>query len=546
MGNFNLNNCYLMCFDSNYTRIKYSTWEEFFTANKDIKIEMLDICCNEGFKWAKTHDDGTFNYKSWSGDEVGFISDGSSTVKTEYNPMYEDTSDTQVRLSVRNGVVDILSGITATPTPITPPKPDKPKTLKTYPEEVLENVYIDDWSLKNNPQTLVEFRSIEKYDTVKDFLDNSLGVNKYDFSLQAQLGFNYSLDDSDGYIKFFNGEKYTFKYMWDNGIPVGDKPPYDKPSFSRKKTYPEARKFIFLEGENFSDGVDEFIIIRNYDKETIDIDLLGYTENKGYSLIEMKEGLLYYDSPPFGGIKWNRIAEISAHALVPTEKPLKNDAFTTYILSGEQMLHLREQEAIYNDMVINTYNYPIPFNPDSLVSKDMTIGTADINIPVQEFKEITNEIPIFEFTIPELPDVNLVTVFPIFRDGITLSYETIRGKVVKGVSVYDCLSNTNYLKIYANDILIDYVNYNIHTQIPINWDNGYLENNGSIGQRIPYFKSFMIILYGKLEQVTEVTKGYIKGSVENLDSLILKDEVDLMNNLFKGGVYYEDSGKTNY
>ena len=147
--------------------------------------------------------------------------------------------------------------------------------------------------------------------------------------------------------------------------------------------------------------------------------------------------------------------------------------------------------------------------------------------------------------MPELPDVNLVTLFPIFKEGITLTYDIIRGKVIKGVSVYDCLSNTNYLKIYADDVLIDYISYNIQTQIPINWDNARLENKGSIGQRVPYFKSYIIIQYDKLEQVSEVTKGYIRGSVENLDSLILKDEIDIMNSLFKGGVYYEDPKKIN-
>lgn len=249
--------------------------------------------------------------------------------------------------------------------------------------------------------------------------------------------------------------------------------------------------------------------------------------------------------PPFDGIKWSRIAEVSAHALIPVKKPIKNDAFTTYVLTGKQMLYLREKEVVYNDMIINTYNFPIAFNPDSLVDRDMHLGSADVNIPVKEFTQITNEIPIFEFEIPELPDVTLVTLFPIFKEGVSLNYDSIRGKVVRGVSVYDCLSNTNYLQIFANDVLIDYVSYNIQTQIPINWDNVKLEKSGSIGQRIPYFKSYIIILYSKLEQVTEVTKGYIKGVVENMDSLILKDEIELMNNLFRGGVYYDDSEKIN-
>ena len=249
--------------------------------------------------------------------------------------------------------------------------------------------------------------------------------------------------------------------------------------------------------------------------------------------------------PPFDGIKGSKIAEVSAHALVSIGAPVKNDAFTTYVLTGEQMLHLRGQGVVYNDMIINTYNFPIAFDSDSLIERDMHIDGSDVDIPVKEFKDITNEIPIFEFTIPELPDVTLVTLFPIFKEGISLNYDSVRGKVLKGVSVYDCLSNTNYLKIYADDVLIDYVSYNIQTQIPINWDNVQLEKSGTIGQRIPYFKSYMIILYGKLEQVTEVTKGYIRGSVENMDSLILKDELELMNNLFRGGVYYDDSEKIN-
>ena len=330
--------------------------------------------------------------------------------------------------------------------------------------------------------------------------------------------------------------------MYDNGIPVGEEPPYNELDSNRQRTYPDAKKFIFLKGEDYIDGIDEFIVIRSYDKESIDIDLMGHGED--FRLIKMVSETST-DDPPFKGIDQNRIAEISCHALIPVEIPLKNNAFTTYVLSGDQMLKLREDRIIYNDMVINTYNYPIAFNPDYLVDTEMKIGTADTNVPVKEFKQITNEIKIFEFTMPELPDVNLVTLFPIFKEGITLTYDIIRGKVIKGVSVYDCLTNTNYLKIYADDVLIDYISYNIQTQIPINWDNVRLENKGSIGQRVPYFKSYIIIQYDKLEQVSEVTKGYIRGSVENLDSLILKDEIDIMNSLFKGGVYYEDPKKIN-
>lgn len=546
MENFNLNNCYIKAFNASYDRISYETWDEFYTAVKGTKVTRIDLCCREGYIWQKTADDGTFIYHSWSGDEVVNISDGNDIVSTKYNPMKnEPIDDTTVRLSTSSAdMLQYITGITATPLSLAPPKPDKPYPLKTYPDEILENVYIDDWAivLDVTVEPPVRKKVVRDYSTVKDFLDKSSGRTKKAITLQAQKGFNFSLSDDDGSITFYNGETYTFKYMYDHGIPVGDEPPYNEPDSYRDKTYPDARKFIFLKGEEYIDGIDEYIVIRSYDHETIDIDLMSHGQD--YRLIKMLSETST-DSPPFSGIDENRIGEINCHALIPVEIPLKNDAFSTYILSGEQMNNLRDNMVIYNDMVINTYNYPIPFNPDSLLDTEMKIGTADTNIPVKEFKQIKNEIQIFEFTIPELPDVNLVTLFPIFKEGITLTYDIIRGKVIKGISVYDCLSNTNYLKIYADDVLIDYVSYNIQTQIPINWDNVKFENKGSIGQRIPYFKSYIIIQYDKLEQVTEVTKGYIRGSVENLDSLILKDEISIMDSLFKGGVYYDDSKKVN-
>lgn len=294
MPDYILNNCYLRCPDSDYDDIIYNTWNEFYTANKSrSKLDYVDICCNDGYKWTKTPDDGTYIYKYGTINETIPISSGKYKIKIEYNPRSGDVSDTEVRLTLgfMSGlnIINFLGGINATPTslaPVEPPKPNKPNTLKTYPEEVLENVYIDNWKLNRDGQGGY-VRIIEPYDTVKDYLNKSYREYKTNFTLQAQAGFNFALDDSDGYIKFYDGKKYTFKYMWDNGIPVGDQPPYNSPDVSRQLKYPDARKFIFLKGEEYSDGIDEFIVIRRYDKETIDIDLLGY--NNGNSLIEMSK-----------------------------------------------------------------------------------------------------------------------------------------------------------------------------------------------------------------------------------------------------------------
>ena len=298
MADFILNNCYLVDYDIYDRRITYDTWDEFYTANKDKARGpyIIDICCDDGYKWTKTHADGTFAYQGWPDAVTVYISDGAgSNVSVKYNPNADyggKNDDTEVSLNVgsSSSIIGMLRGINATPTPSAPPepeeppKPDKPAMLKTYPDEVLENVHIDNWRFFSDWDGGY-YRKVETYDTVKEFLNESYREYKEDFTLQAQAGFNFALDDSDGYIKFYNGEKHTFKYMWDNGIPVGNEHPYNSPDVNRKRKYPDARKFIFSKGDEYSDGVDEFIVIRRYDKETIDIDLLGW--NDGNPLIEM-------------------------------------------------------------------------------------------------------------------------------------------------------------------------------------------------------------------------------------------------------------------
>ena len=248
MENFNLNNCYIKAFDAKFNRITYDTWDEFYTANSGRSIDRIDLCCREGYTWTKTPADGTFIYKESTGVSVVNISAGNGDITTKYNPMKnEPANDTTVRLSASFNMLPKITGITATPFSPTPPKPDKPNPLKTYPNEVLENVYIDDWAIVIDPTTnpVTRKRVVRDYDTVKDFLDKSSGRTKRAITLQTQAGFNFSLDDTDGSMTFYNGKTYTFKYMYDNGIPVGENPPYNEPDSYRQRTYPDAKKFVF-------------------------------------------------------------------------------------------------------------------------------------------------------------------------------------------------------------------------------------------------------------------------------------------------------------
>jgi len=542
-GEYNLQNCHIKTFNSKWKRVICKTWEEFKTTVQGDSEPVLDICCNEGYKFQKTADDGKILYKDWSGTtEIPFGGEGE--IRFTYNPMSkytDETRDTEVRIEGFYSL-DEIAGIVTSPKSLAPPKPDKPPLLKIFPKETFENAYIDNWRITRDmlPGGGVSepYRYVESFDTVKDFLINTNGRYKKRLTFQAKKGFNFNIDDSDGYIEFFNGEKYTFKQMFDQGTPVGEQ--YTEPD-DRNQVYPNAKKFVYMKGEEYSDGVDEYIVIKKYDGESIDLDLGG----RDNAIFFITNGKNVDDTAPLENLEHSKIKSISVHALKEMEVPDKNNAFTTYIVNGEQLDKLKKSGTVYNEMIMNTYSYPIKIPEKRIIQSDMKIGTADINLKVGEFKSIITEIPIFEFDIPHLPGVRLVTIYPIHKLGISVNYETIRGKHLKGISVYDSLSNANVLKLYADDILIDYFDYTIQAEIPINWEGSKLENNGNIGERIPYFKSFVIILYDELHQVSKNDSGYIMGSVENLDSLILRDELEMMNQLVKEGIYFEDSKKTN-
>lgn len=536
-----LNNCFIRCFNRNYELVTFDTWEELMQALGGYKNSFIDICCEEGYHFKNDGSDGYFFYENAFLDETQVkLKDGVEidqfTVKL--NPLYnydEDTINTEFRIEVKNGdVKEQITDLEVTPSKKEPPKPDKPNLLRIYPEELLENVYIDNWHIRTSA-TGEEIRVVEKYPSVKDFLIKSDGSFKESLTFQADEGFNFNKDDSDGYITFYDGETYSFKYIWDNGVPIEDYSPND----NRDLSYPNARKFVFLSGEDYSDGKDDYIIIKRYTDEIIDLDLYGKSPET--ALIYMTNEDETTD-PPLQ-LEWSKIARIQVRALKQVEIPIKNLAFSTYILSGEDIIQLRKEQILYNEIVINTYNYPLKFDPETLIETNLKFESANMDFDVLEFKSVKNEIEIFKFKIPILENVSTITLYPIFKSGIPLNYDIVKGKTLTGISEYEASTNTNILKLYVDDVLIDYYEYDIQTPIPLNWDTDYMKHVNTIGNRIPYLKSYIIITYNKLEQVSMVNK-FLKGEVLNIDSKILKDEFEILKQLIQEGIYYDDKKVT--
>ena len=160
-------------------------------------------------------------------------------------------------------------------------------------------------------------------------------------------------------------------------------------------------------------------------------------------------------------------------------------------------------------------------------------------------KDQRNQIPIFEFDIPNIKGVESVEIYPIYSSKILIDYTVIQGKHIKGVSVYDCITNTNVLKILANGVLIDYFDYNIQTDIPINYNINKIQANGNISKRIPLFKSFIIMKTTEYMLLDDEKQNYYKGEITKLNSQILKKEFEMLENLFRTGIYINEEENQN-
>ena len=401
------------------------------------------------------------------------------------------------------------------------PEEEKPKGID-YPKETLINCYIDEWRVKRDSETKEVFRDIEKYTSFKDWLNLTAGIIKGDVNFQANNGYDFGLDYNDGYIILNDDTKLTFYEMYEQAEPAGD---YEIQS--KNYTYKNTKIYYIDKGKN------QYLRFLSYTKNKIYIYF-----NNGFTM-GINDSVPMLDDPPFNSILKSVIKEIYVNAYIENKKSVTNLAYDSYIITDKQLSKIRENNDLYNDIIINTYNYPLLFDDEDLIDTEFSIDSASFNVVTKKFTQVTTEIPIFEFDIPYIKNVKTVELYPIFANKILLDYNTIKGKHIKGVSVYDCLTNTNVLKILANGILVDYYEYNIQSEIPVNYNIASIRATGTIGRRIPLFKSFIIIQSSNLVTINDDNNFY-NGNIEKFDSTILKQEFELLEQLFRNGIYVNE------
>ena len=507
-------------------------------------VASFEIVTDQGYIFTKSKKDG---YLVDTNNNIHYLIDGNfnyeyGVINVKYvdDETIEVTSDNFYLEDIIKGGSIVAYEVGETPPP-DPEEPDPeipkdPEYPTDYPTENIQNVYIDEYRLYKKTiggGEVTTVREIVKFNTIKEWLDggiaDSIHGTKGDIFIIAENGFNFSLSNDDGYIIDHTGNKLYFYEMYQQAKTITDEIFVD----TRNQTYKNAKIY---KGGTQTQPLE--IIFYKYDKYELSMYLINFFEMETLNL-----GETYL--PPFGKILKSKITEISINAPVETPKYVTNMAYDTYIIDDEQLSKLRDNGDLYNDLMINTYNYPLKFEANDLIETQFKIDTANFNADCKKFTSISTEVPIFEFDIPNIKGVESVEIYPIYSNKILIDYTVIQGKHIKGISVYDCITNTNVLKILADDVLIDYFDYNIQSEVPINYNINKIQSNGNISKRIPLFKSFIIMKTTEYILLDEEKQNYYKGEITKLNSQILKKEFEMLKTLFNTGIYINEEDNPN-
>ena len=448
---------------------------------------------------------------------------------------------------------------------------------KTLIEE-LDNCYID-CSHSGSDNTIVV--NIENPDPKGDYVLQP-------FTIRTKDGYTLKYDEKTGsvkyriYKKYFSSntsedkvnENYTTYFtdyvfnlqtlsIYENNDPVIQfiTPAYPQPIGDNTMALPrfeyvdieEQKENIFIIDTGVKNIYDKAIYIASYygnnpNKcklellEEVTPDPFGGSESY---IIKTKSGKMFttnddfpiYGGDPFGGggIHITPIITISAHA-EKTGESIDDDnthgLFTTYVLTQKDLNDIANKGAIYSEIIINTFSYPIKFNDDDLLEVDIKLGNTPLeDIKGRRFKRAEPKIKIFSFNIPYLKDVESCKLLLPFNTEIVLDYDVIRGKTINGYIQYEVSTNSSTLYIdngevtFFKDIIV------IETVVPYKPTGEYTnfkETEKRLGKQSPT----LLIKCLQEEQQQHFIKGFINYPITG----ILKDELNLLNDELQKGV----------
>ena len=214
------------------------------------------------------------------------------------------------------------------------------------------------------------------------------------------------------------------------------------------------------------------------------------------------------------------------------EEDTTDGLFSTYVVSQNDLKKITESGKINNEIIINTFSYPVKFIETDLLKTNIVLGNTPIEgLTGLRFKRAEPKIKIFSFNVPYLKDVESCKLLLPFNPEITLDYDIIRGKVMSGYVQYEVSTNSSTLYIDNEDVEFYKDTIVIETVVPFKPTGEYAnfkESEKRLGKQVP------TLLIKCLQE--EKQQLFIQGKIEYPIKGILKDELNLLNNELEKGV----------
>ena len=278
---------------------------------------------------------------------------------------------------------------------------------------------------------------------------------------------------------------------------------------------------------------DHKLIFRTYRKHTRD-DVGNYGDD---NLLHINFYSMIVDSlaQPIGYVSLLNDLMFVAESDEELEPDINSSFFTTYYVDVDILREIKQKSTVAEELIINTYSFPIKFNDDQLIESTIKSGYVSTEIVANIFKNNYTSLDIFKFTVPDISDVTECYVKIPFNNDISLDYEDIKGKTIRGYITYEVLTNTATLFITDEEKILYKNIISLGVEIPYKPNVELGGNYKDVRTRLAYEEPKLCI-----KGVGKSVKGnYLEGFIKPPNN-ILKDELDLLNNLLNGGVYIND------
>lgn len=354
---------------------------------------------------------------------------------------------------------------------------------------------------------------------------------EFSFKLQPQVGWKY--DENSEWLEitqedfkpitkelnlYINVDTYDFQL---SGVDLTKSLVYET-------EIEDTHIYLFLLG-----GFNEYKLIFGLYKQT-DLDM-GNT----YGDDKLKHTLFSFEITDDWGLSLGYISLLNdliftAESEKELEPDINNGFFTTYYVDINTLREIKQKGTVNDELIINTYSYPIKFNDEQLVKSPIKKGDISTEVMAEIFKNNYTSLDIFKFITPDISDVTECYIKIPFNNDVRLEYEDIKGKTIRGYMTYEVLTNTTTLFITDEEKILykNIISMGVKTPYKTSRE---LKNNKDVETRLAYEEPKLYIKgAGK-----SIKGNYLKGFIKAPNN-ILKDELDLLNNILNEGVFIND------